>query len=382
MPDQPHQRGAANRFLGRLLARIAAPQLSELRALRSEIAGLRKQTEQLSQHVAELRETRHQADRGLKLIGELRTDTARDLVILRKQLDKLLVNGRVERRQARKVEDVRAALEHVVRRQTMTQNDVQRQLAAVIRASCLPASLSVPFNVFARRFRLRSQNEEDGILLALLDAVRAERRTFVEIGSGASGGTAAVLAFEMGWGGLMLDGDPRLVTTLRQRLRSNPGVTVVEAMVTPENVNDLLAEHRVAGEVDLLSIDIDSVDYWVFDALKACTARVLVLEYNAHFGFERSVTVPKGACHREESYFGASLAALEKAARRKGYGLVLCEPAGVNAFFVRDGLAPGVPRLTPAQAYQKQQRGKDKRPPGPSDVFAALEAVGLPLVDV
>jgi hypothetical protein len=41
--------------------------------------------------------------------------------------------------------------------------------------------------------------------------------------------------------------------------------------------------------------------------------------------------------------YGASLAALEQLGREKGYRLAHTELAGVNAFFVREDLADGLP---------------------------------------
>ncbi|MFW6069088.1 MAG: hypothetical protein ACOC9E_05850, partial [Chloroflexota bacterium] len=56
--------------------------------------------------------------------------------------------------------------------------------------------------------------------------------------------------------------------------------------------------------------------------------------------------------HYSGFYHGASLAALNKLAREKGYRLVGCESAGVNAFFVReDLLGPKLQPLTPEEAY-------------------------------
>src|SRR5690606_21050833 len=112
-----------------------------------------------------------------------------------------------------------------------------------------------------------SQHEEDGIILALLDAAGVSTRQFVEIGCGGTGGNSAVLAYDMGWSGLMIDASAKAVKVASQEFRWNKGVTVVRALVTPEMVNDLLAAHGMTGEVDLLSIDIDSVDYWVLDAI-------------------------------------------------------------------------------------------------------------------
>jgi hypothetical protein len=222
--------------------------------------------------------------------------------------------------------------------------------------------------------------------LALLAAAGGSGRRFVEIGSGSTGGNSAVLAYEFGWSGLMVDASRKAIDQLREQLRHNPGVIPVAALVTPDTVNPLLRTHGFTGDVEFMSIDVDSIDYWLFDALDACSPRVLVLEYNALFGSERAVTVPNrpkpsGA---PKSYFGASLAALEKLGRTKGYRLVLCEDAGVNAFFLRRDVAPAIPGLAPAQAFRHRQDRHDvlgvQRLDG--DVFAHLAGLGLPLVEV
>ena len=55
------------------------------------------------------------------------------------------------------------------------------------------------------------------------------------------------------------------------------------------------------------------------------------MEYNGLFGRDRAVTVPDAPRPpvAPKGYGGASLAALEKLNRTKGYGLVLCEDAGM-----------------------------------------------------
>ena len=47
-----------------------------------------------------------------------------------------------------------------------------------------------PAYLLSHRFKLLSQNEEDGVILALLKLAGAPNRSFVEIGSGASGGNS------------------------------------------------------------------------------------------------------------------------------------------------------------------------------------------------
>jgi len=230
-----------------------------------------------------------------------------------------------------------------------------RQMNAMMRALQLSRMpLPAPHDLTARRFRIYSQNEEDGIILALFQHAGVTDRRFVEIGSGNSGGNSALLAYECGWRGLMIEIDQRKIDSLLENFRHNPGVVGVAAAVTPANVNDLLRDRGFAGEIDLLSLDIDSYDYWVLEALTAVSPRVLIVEYNAQLGPDRALTIPKD-CALDDipaPLRGASLAAIEKLARRKGYRLVVCDPTGTNAFFLRDGVAPDLPAITVAEAYR------------------------------
>ena len=263
----------------------------------------------------------------------------------------------------------------------------RRQLNALVRRSALAnASLPHPMAIGAQRFRLRSQHEEDGITLALLRAAGIEHRTFVEIGSGSTGGNSAILAYEFGWSGLMVDANRKAVEGARQTFRFNPGVTVVKARLDTATINEFLTKHHVAAEVDFMSIDVDSFDYWLWKATTVVSPRVLVMEYNGLFGAERAVTVPDAPrpSVAPKGYGGASLAALESLNRAKGYGLVLCEDAGVNAFFLRDDVAPEVPRLTAAQAFRPQLTSYDAAgdTEKQTDLFAVIAQAGLPLVEL
>ena len=261
----------------------------------------------------------------------------------------------------------------------------KNQLTALVRRVCMPLDrMPPPFNLTVQRFRLRSQNEEDGILLALLDHAGWGGRRFVEIGSGSSGGNAAVLALECGWTGLMIDLSAEGIESGRRRFARNPGVTLVAASVTPDNVNGLLAQHGCEGTVDLLSIDIDSYDYWILNALTVCSPRLLILEYNALFGPERRVTIPlsQPVEGTPKGYGGASLAALTELAGRKGYRLVACEEAGVNAFFLRHDTAPEVPGVSVAQAYRPLRGRTLDEETVTKDIYEVAQRHGLPLVEV
>ncbi len=263
----------------------------------------------------------------------------------------------------------------------------RRQLNALIRRAYLvDTGLPHPMAIGVQRFRLRSQHEEDGITLALLRAAGVRHRTFVEIGSGSTGGNSAILAYELGWSGLMVDANRKAVDAAARLFQFNPGVRVVKSRVSTDTIDQMLAKHGAAGEVDFMSIDIDSFDYWLWKAITACSPRVLVMEYNGLFGRDRAVTVPDAPRPpvAPKGYGGASLAALDQLSRAKGYGLVLCEDAGVNAFFLRDDVAPDVPRLTAAQAFRPQLHSYDAAADSEKevDIYGATAQAGLPLVDV
>lgn len=324
-----------------------------------------------------------------------RSPTWRSLVRRARRVRKMLspstrVTAKSAARLESKVDRLVALVEAMTERQKQEdkwRRRVRRQMDALMRREFLNhAELPVPESIIRRRFVLYSQNEEDGIALALLSRAGVIARRFVEIGCGAKGGNSAILACELGWSGLMIDANPLLLEGLRSVLGVPPSVIVSCATVSSANINEILERHGMTGDVDLLSIDIDSTDYWVLAALEACRPRLLVMEYNALFGPTRAVTLPDTPIpgKRPKGYFGASLAALEKLARRKGYGLVLCEPAGVNAFFLRDDLAPDIPRLAPADAYRAPLDRRALLEPERKaiDIYGVIDAHRLPLVEV
>ena len=178
-----------------------------------------------------------------------------------------------------------------------------------------------------------SQHGEDGVLERIFECVGATNRRFVEFGAwdGEHWSNTAHLRKAHGWSGLLMEGDPEKANEL-----------VTHAFVTAENVEGLFAEHGVPDVFDLLSIDIDGNEYWVWRAIENYRPRVVVIEYNVFFGNEVSKTMPYDPDHVwDKSYYhGASLAALRKLGREKGYTLVHTESYAPNAFFVLDSAIP------------------------------------------
>ena len=207
--------------------------------------------------------------------------------------------------------------------------------------------------------RVYSQNGEDGVIAHLLSRVGTGDRRFVEFGvEDGSECNTANLALTFGWRGLQLEADAADAARARSFYEGRADVRVAEARVTPRNIDELLREHGFDGEIDVLSVDIDGNDYWVWRALEAARPRVVVVEYNAVFGSERSITVPYVErrspydVHPSGWYHGASLTALARLGEQKGYVLAGAESRGVNAFFVRRDVAEGkIDAVSPGAAF-------------------------------
>lgn len=186
-----------------------------------------------------------------------------------------------------------------------------------------------------------SQNDEDGIIEEIFKRIGTKSKTFVEIGvdDGVTCNTRKLMA--EGWAGLWLSADQHHTFNEVFQENINQGrLTFHDVLVTPQNINGLLLKHEVDRDVDLLSIDIDFNDYWVWDAIDVIEPRVVVIEYNATLRPPMCLTVPyRNIGWKDRSYyFGASLNALEYLGHKKNYKLVCCNYSGVNAFFVRDDL--------------------------------------------
>jgi hypothetical protein len=192
-------------------------------------------------------------------------------------------------------------------------------------------------------FKVFSQAGEDGIISEIFNRIGTTNKFFVEfgVGNGLENNSAYLLV--KGWQGYWIEGSDRFCQSIRQSfedLIANQQLTLKNTFITGENIEDLFRKGNVPTELDLLSIDIDGNDYWVWQAITNYRPRVVILEYNAIYPPESSWVMQYNPSHqwKYNSHMGSSLKALEKLGHQKGYKLVACSFSGVNAFFVREDL--------------------------------------------
>lgn len=179
--------------------------------------------------------------------------------------------------------------------------------------------------------RVYSQNGEDGVIARIFEQIGTTNKFCVEFGVGALATECCTrrLVEQEGWDYLWMD-----------RKGNNVGI-IDRVQVTAANVNQLFKQHAVPRELDLLVIDVDGIDYWIWQALKY-QPRVVVIEYNGYLPAHACRTVPNNPSfrHKRTTWYGASLGALIKLGCEKGYTLVYCEANGINAFFISSRIVP------------------------------------------
>jgi hypothetical protein len=225
-----------------------------------------------------------------------------------------------------------------------------------------------------------SQSGEDGVLQAIFSIIEPTSRYAVEFGcgDGVTLSNTRNLLINHGWSGLMMDGDHEKILYAKKLYENLPRVKVVEAWVYPGNIETLFDQHGVPADVDLVSIDIDSNDYYIWRVMHDYRPKVVVIEYNAGFAPPQKAVVQFHPMNYwdESDYFGASIQSLYELGKKKGYELVHATSLGLNLFFVDKKYFArfGISDNSPAKLY---------RMPGPSNpgLGRAPNGMGHPRID-
>lgn len=219
-------------------------------------------------------------------------------------------------------------------------------------------------------FKNYSQSGEDGILLYIFALVGTSNRQVVEVCAGNGREcNSANLILNHGWAGLLFDGDANNIAVAREFFSTHPNMwlgpqpAVKQAWITVENINSLITDHGISGEIDLLSLDLDGIDLWVWQAITAVNPRVVVLEIQAAWLAEVSVSSPYSpdfvgtwtllnGSGIPIQYGGASLQAFVKIGRQKGYRLIGGNRLNHNVVFMREDVGADLfPEVAPASIF-------------------------------
>lgn len=197
---------------------------------------------------------------------------------------------------------------------------------------CCAQVLSQEIDLSLYEKRLISQNGEDGVIQKIFNLIGTTSKYYVEFGAGDGHfcSNTKYLREKYKWSGLLLEGSGKDI----------PEINLHKEFITAENICTLFAKYNVPYEFDLISIDIDRNDFYVWKALSEFyRPRVVIIESNFCLNYNEDKVVRyapyESGC---DDYSGASVLALYNLGRHLGYSLVYEESNGVNLFFIRDDI--------------------------------------------
>jgi hypothetical protein len=199
-------------------------------------------------------------------------------------------------------------------------------------------------------FKVFSQDTEDGIIQFLIKSLKLESIKFVEIGTqDYSESNTRYLYETMRCEGLIIDPYPNLRKKINSFLRIwKNKLHIHNDYANSENINGILKRYSFNKDIDVFSLDIDGIDYWVLKSIPDKISKIFILEYNPYFGPNKEVCSPniekfdRLSYHKSGFCWGASIKALIKLMDKKGYVFIGTNRLNVNAFFVLKELVNNV----------------------------------------
>ncbi len=193
-------------------------------------------------------------------------------------------------------------------------------------------------------FKTFSQNNEDAILEYLILSLKLKGIKFVEIGTEDYSESNTRFIYEKyNCDGLIIDNTKNLLSKVSKLFHIWKGnLSIEEDLVGKENVNILINKYFPNKNIDIFSIDIDGIDYWILKELPNNISKIIVAEYNPYFGPELEITIPysknfnRSKYHSSNLCWGMSLRALINLMKDKGFNFVGSNSLRNNAFFIKN----------------------------------------------
>jgi len=180
-----------------------------------------------------------------------------------------------------------------------------------------------------------SQFGEDGIIRHIFEILPASDKWCVEFGAwdGKQHSNTFDLITNHGWDGVLIEASEAKFGELTKNYSGFPRAQCINEFVQIEGENSLdsiLSDTDIPENFDLLSIDVDSCDYHIWESLTGFQPKLVVIEFNP--------SIPDDIIFIQDPNFelnhGNSLRALIELGKKKGYELIAT--TNTNGFFIRN----------------------------------------------
>ncbi len=172
-----------------------------------------------------------------------------------------------------------------------------------------------------------SQTGEDGIVAKALSLLPSLNRWCAEFGAwdGQHLSNTFALVQRQQYNVVLIEADDRKYRQLCSAYPHKEQAIFINRYVgwsEDDSLDAIMAHHPVPPDPDLLSIDIDGNDYYVWQAVKTYRPKLVLIEYNPSIPNSVDFVQPNDS----ECCQGSSAAALNRLAKQKGYELIAVTP--------------------------------------------------------
>tara|TARA_Y100000590_G_C15685075_1_gene1001286 strand:- start:794 stop:1756 length:963 start_codon:yes stop_codon:yes gene_type:complete len=191
-------------------------------------------------------------------------------------------------------------------------------------------------------FSVFSQWGDDGIINWLTENIKIKNKIFIEIGTeDYTESNTRFLLKHRNWSGCLIEGNSQHSKSIKkQSIYWKHDLKIVNKFLNKDNINITISNLVKQKEIGLLSLDIDGIDYWIWEEIKVIKPIIFVCEFNSVFGDLHQITVPytknfeRTLFHNSNLAFGASLNAFVKISKEKNYVFIGTNSSGINAYFI------------------------------------------------
>lgn len=195
-------------------------------------------------------------------------------------------------------------------------------------------------NIRDAEVKIFSQWGEDGIIDFLLHKLNLTNHiAFLEIGTGDyEEANTRFLCETRVCRGLLIDKIKDLKYVKKRDFFWKNDIYFCQKSISSQNIVKVLNSFDFNNKFNLLSLDVDGVDYWILKNIDLSGSDIAVVEYNPLFGADYSFTIPDISNFDRNKYrkifYGASLKAMIDLMDSKNYFFVGANKACNNAFFI------------------------------------------------